>query len=38
LCGSPNKIKTQLGWEPQIDFKELVKIMVEGDIKTNGDR
>ena len=33
LCGRYNKIKRILSWEPRIKFKELVKIMVEYDIK-----
>ena len=33
LLGDPSKAKKELGWEPKIKFKELVKIMVEHDIK-----
>ena len=33
LLGSPAKAKKQLGWEPQVKFEELVKIMTEGDLK-----
>ncbi len=32
LLGDPKKIKTTLGWEPEVDFKELVKMMVENDL------
>jgi GDPmannose 4,6-dehydratase len=32
LCGDPTKAKNQLGWEPEVNFKELVKKMVESDI------
>ena len=33
LCGDASKAKKILGWEPKTNFKELVKIMVESDIK-----
>jgi len=33
LVGEPTKIKKELGWESKTRFKELVKIMVEADIK-----
>ena len=33
LIGDPTKAKTKLGWEPKYDLKELVKEMVESDIK-----
>jgi GDPmannose 4,6-dehydratase len=33
LIGDPAKAKRQLGWEPKVKFKELVKIMVEADLK-----
>ena len=32
LLGDPAKIKNQLGWSPEVDFKELVKMMVENDL------
>ena len=31
LLGDSSKAKEKLGWEPKIDFKSLVKIMVEYD-------
>jgi GDPmannose 4,6-dehydratase len=31
LIGDPTKAKKQLGWEPKVKFKELVKIMVDAD-------
>lgn len=31
LIGSYDKIKNTLGWEPKIKFKELVKLMIDGD-------
>ncbi|MFA6289087.1 MAG: GDP-mannose 4,6-dehydratase [Opitutaceae bacterium] len=33
LIGDPAKAKKQLGWEPKVRFKELVKIMTEADLK-----
>jgi GDPmannose 4,6-dehydratase len=33
LIGDPAKAKKQLGWEPKVRFKELVKIMTEHDLK-----
>ena len=33
LLGNAEKAKTILGWEPKVKFKELVKIMMEHDIK-----
>lgn len=37
LIGDPSKAKKQLGWEPKVTFKELVKIMVDADIKALDD-
>ena len=33
LIGNPAKARQQLGWEPKVRFKELVKIMVDADLK-----
>ncbi|MBT5901317.1 MAG: GDP-mannose 4,6-dehydratase [Opitutaceae bacterium] len=33
LIGDPAKAKRQLNWEPQVRFKELVKIMTESDLE-----
>lgn len=33
LCGSPKKATQLLGWKPKVTFKQLVKIMVEADLK-----
>jgi GDPmannose 4,6-dehydratase len=33
LIGDPAKAKRQLGWEPKVKFKELVKIMVDADLR-----
>lgn len=32
LIGDPAKAKEKLGWEPEVDFKSLVKMMVEADL------
>jgi GDPmannose 4,6-dehydratase len=32
LIGDPAKAKRQLGWEPEVTFKDLVRIMVESDL------
>ena len=32
LIGDPAKAKEKLGWEPQVDFNELVHMMVESDL------
>lgn len=37
LIGDPAKAKKLLGWEPKVKFKELVKIMVEADLKLAED-
>jgi GDPmannose 4,6-dehydratase len=33
LVGDATRAKEILGWEPKVDFKELVRIMVENDIR-----
>ncbi len=33
LCGNYQKAKKNLGWSPRVTFKELVRIMVEQDLK-----
>ena len=32
LIGDPAKARRQLGWDPKVRFKELVRIMVEHDM------
>ena len=34
LLGDASKAKKELGWEPKISFKELVKEMVEKDLES----
>ena len=33
LLGDPTKAKKVLGWEPEVDFKGLVKMMVDHDLE-----
>jgi GDPmannose 4,6-dehydratase len=33
LCADASKARRILGWEPTVTFKELVRIMIEADIK-----
>lgn len=33
LLGDPQKAKRKLGWEPEISFEQLIKIMVESDME-----
>jgi GDPmannose 4,6-dehydratase len=33
LVGDPAKAKRKLGWEPQVSFEEMIKLMVESDLK-----
>jgi len=33
LCGDATKAKEVLGWEPKTSFEDLVKLMVDTDIK-----
>jgi GDPmannose 4,6-dehydratase len=38
LIGDSTKARKQLGWEPKVRFKQLVKIMVEADVKALQDK
>jgi len=33
LLGNPTKAKEKLGWEPEVKFEQLVKLMTEGDLR-----
>jgi len=33
LIGDASRARKSLGWEPKVNFKELVKIMVDADLK-----
>lgn len=32
LCGDASKARKVLGWEPKVDFRELIEMMVEADL------
>jgi len=36
LCGDSSKARCQLGWEPRVRFTELVRIMLESDLRAAG--
>lgn len=36
LCGDASKAKEKLGWKPETKFKDLVRIMVDADLKSYG--
>ena len=36
LIGNASKAKQTLGWEPKVDFKSLVALMVENDLRIEG--
>jgi GDPmannose 4,6-dehydratase len=36
LLADPKKAERELGWKPKINFRELVRIMVDGDIESLG--
>ena len=38
LVGDASKAKRQLGWEPKVKFKELVRIMVDAELHGNESR
>lgn len=38
LLGNPAKAKDKLGWEPKTSFDELVKMMVEADLKDQSNK
>jgi len=33
LIGNPAKAKNVLGWEPKVNFKQLVEMMVDADVE-----
>ena len=33
LCGDASKARSALGWEPEVSFPELVRMMVEADLR-----
>jgi GDPmannose 4,6-dehydratase len=38
LIGNSEKAKLELGWEPKVSFKELVRIMVDNDLKNESKK
>jgi GDPmannose 4,6-dehydratase len=38
LLGDPSKAKRVLGWEPEVSFEQLVRMMVDADLKRNGGK
>ena len=36
LIGNPAKARSKLGWKPEVDFKGLVRMMVDADLKRLG--
>ena len=36
LIGDPSKAKRNIGWEPEVSFEELIRMMVEADLKRLG--
>ena len=38
LIGDASKAKEKLGWEPKVRFEELVRIMVDADLKAEQDK
>ena len=36
LVGDPAKAKRQLGWEPKTNFEQLIRLMVDADLKSLG--
>ena len=38
LCGDATKARRALGWEPSVTFEELVRLMVDADVKLLDDQ
>ena len=36
LCGDAGRARTELGWEPEVSFDQLVEMMVDADMKRVG--
>jgi len=37
LIADPTKARERLGWEPSVDFEQLVKVMVDADLALLGE-
>lgn len=33
LCGDPSKAKRELGWQPKVDFDQMIRLMVDKDLE-----
>jgi GDPmannose 4,6-dehydratase len=33
LVSDPSKARTKLGWQPEVDFRRLIQVMVDADIR-----
>jgi GDPmannose 4,6-dehydratase len=38
LLGDASKARRELGWTPTVTFEGLVKLMVEADLESGGER
>ncbi|MEP7116844.1 MAG: GDP-mannose 4,6-dehydratase, partial [Acidobacteriota bacterium] len=38
LIGDPSKARTELGWQPEVGFEQLVGMMVDADIQRHTER
>jgi GDPmannose 4,6-dehydratase len=38
LLGDPAKAEKKLGWKPEVKFEQLIKMMVENDLKIEGEK
>jgi GDPmannose 4,6-dehydratase len=36
LCANPARVNKELGWQPQVKFAELVRIMLDADMRALG--
>jgi GDPmannose 4,6-dehydratase len=36
LLGNPSKARTELGWTPAVNFKQLIEMMVDADLALLG--
>jgi GDPmannose 4,6-dehydratase len=38
LLGNPDKARRKLGWEPEVGFRQLVRMMVDADMQSLGEK
>lgn len=36
LCGDSSRARARLGWRPKVNFRELIEMMVDADLKRVG--